>query len=525
MMKRGLQLACAFLLLAAIVGLRIWAQRGRAFAIDGAAPAGRAPKIRPDYTQTVIPANIAPPNFRVEEPGTRYLLKIRSARGKAITVASDTAAITIPPGPWREMLDTNRGESLFWDLYVGREDGRWNRFTPIRNTIAREDIDAHLAYRKIGPAYNFWTDVGVFQRDLTGYAESRILHSVQFPTSEEKPCINCHTFRANRGDKMLVGIRSAEYGAVTLLAQDGAVAKLGTKFGYTSWHPSGRLVAYSANKVRQFFHQGRLEVRDVVDLDSDLVYYHIGAREVKSAAGLADPDRLETYPAWSPDGRFLYFCSAPILWSDRETVPPERYDEVRYDLMRISYDPENNSWGEPETVLASADTGRSILLPRVSPDGKFLVFCMCQYGCFPVYQRSSDLYLLDLESRGTRRLECTSDESDSWHSWSSNSRWLAFSSKRRDGVFTRTYISYIDELGKAHKPFALPQRDPSFYDSHVKTYSVPELLVEPVRVTSRALAEGLRSDRKVALTMPDISMTRKLGDGSPWRSAPVRERE
>lgn len=525
-MKRRFQrLAGVLLLLATIVGALVWMQRGRAFVIDESAPVGRAPGIRPDYTQTVIPPNIAPLNFRAEEPGSRYLVKMHSARGKTITVASHSAEITIPPGQWRELLEANRGESLFWDLDVGREDGHWDRFEPIRNTIAREDIDAYLAYRKIGPAYNFWTDVGVFQRDLTGYSESRILHSAQFPGSEDKPCINCHTLHNNRGDRMLVGIRSSEYGAVTLLAQNGAVAKLGTKFGYTSWHPSGRLVAYSANKVRQFFHQSRLEVREVVDLDSDLLTYQIGAREVKSAAGLADPDRLETYPTWSPDGRSLYFCSAPILWSDRETVPPERYEEVRYDLMRISYSPEDDSWGDPETVLASADTGLSILLPRISPDGKFLVFCMCQYGCFPVYQPSSDLYLLDLESGKHRRLECNSGESESWHSWSSNSRWLAFSSKRRDGVFTRSYLSYIDESGKAHKPFILPQRDPGFYDSYVKTYSVPELLVEPVRVSSRVLAEALRSSSKVELTMPDISMTRKSGGASPWRPVPARERE
>ena len=292
----------------------------------------------------------------------------------------------------------------------------------------------------------------------------------------------------------------------------------------TAWHPSGRLVVYSLNKVRQFFHAGREETRDVVDLDSDLVCYEVGAEAAKTAAGMADPDRLETYPTWSPDGRSLYFCRAPILWSDRSALPPEHYEAVRYDLMRISYDLETDTWGEAETVLSSDETGLSILLPRVSPDGKYLLFCMCRYGCFPIYQPGSDLYLMDLDSGQYRRLEINSDRSESWHSWSSNGRWFVFSSKRRDGIFTRSYLSYLDEAGTVHKPFLLPQEDPTFYDSCFKTYSVPEFTTEPVRVSPKELAEAASTAQPLEVSMPDVSMTRGSIDTSPWRpAAPLRE--
>ena len=117
-------------------------------------------------------------------------------------------------------------------------------------------------------------------------------------------------------------------------------------------------------------------------------------------------------------------------------------------------------WGHAETVLSAEQTGLSILLPRVSPDGRFLLFCMCRYGCFPVYQPSSDLYMMDLATGRYSRLAINSEYSESWHSWSSNSRWIAFSSKRQGGLFTRTYLSYVDDDGTAYKPFVLPQRDP-----------------------------------------------------------------
>jgi len=516
-MKRYLWLILLCALLAVIVGAVSLLKHKAAFVVEKCVLVDRLPHIRPDYTETVIPPNIAPLNFLVEEPGTHYRVRMYSTRSKDISILSRSAKIVIPPKPWKELLAANRGEELRWDVYVRKPDGHWSRFETITTTIASEDIDGYLVYRLIKPAYNYWTDMGIYQRNIANYDESGILYDRQFPSSSP-PCINCHTFLNNRTDRMTLGIRSQPYGSCALIGQGSIATKLDTKFGYNSWHPSGRLVAYTLMDVHQFFHPAGVEVRDVVDLDSDLAYYEVGSQTVKTTTGISDPNRLETYPTWSPDGRHLYFCSAPILWSDRETIPPEGYEKVRYDLRRIRYNIETDTWGEPETVLAASETGLCIMLPRVSPDGRFLLFCMCEYGCFPIYQPSSDLYLMDLETGEYRRLEINSDRSESWHSWSSNSRWFAFSSKRRDGLFTRTYLSYLDETGKAHKPVLLPQKDPTFYDSFLKTYTVPELIVEPVQVSSMALANAVRSSEKIEVELPAISMTRKTKKPSPWRS-------
>jgi len=142
---------------------------------------------------------------------------------------------------------------------------------------------------------------------------------------------------------------------------------------------------------------------------------------------------------------------------------------------------------------------------------------MCDYGCFPVYQQSSDLYLMDLEAAQQtgqykyQRLDINSDQSESWHSFSSNSRWIAFSSKRHYGVFTRIYLSYLDNNGKVHKPILLPQKDPTFYNSCLNTYSVPELVVEPVRVTKEQLGRIVRASRKISVDMPITMATPKPG--------------
>ena len=129
-----------------------------------------------------------------------------------------------------------------------------------------------------------------------------------------------------------------------------------------------------------------------------------------------------------------------VVHTEDGGVSSARYTEVQYDLMRIGYDQATGEWGGLETVLSAEETGLSITQPRISPDGRLLVCCMSDYSTFPSFQPSADLYMVDLASRDWRRMECSSPRSESWHSWSSNGRWLAFSSKRNDGQFIRVTI-------------------------------------------------------------------------------------
>ena len=481
---------------------------------------GRPARIYPEYYDVTIPPNIAPLNFVVRETGSYYYVKIYSEHEQAIEIGSRSPKIVIPHKAWYRLLNMNRGQQLRFDVFVKAREDQWQQFSTIVNEIADENVDGYVAYRKIEPAHSIWKTMGIYQRDLYDFDESCIVDNGQFRDG----CVNCHSFCNNRTDRMLIGIRSPLYGSSALLAEDDAVKKIGTKFGYTSWHPSGRLAAYSINNIRLFFHSARSEVRGVVDLDSLLAYYLVESRTAKTAAKISDKNRLETYPAWSADGRWLYFCSAPIPWSDRHQVPPENYDQVKYDLVRVGYDLDSDSWGELETVLSAKQTDQSILLPRISPDGRWLLFCMCDYGSFPVYHRSSDLYMIDLESAEQtgryeyRKLEINSDESESWHSWSSNSRWIAFSSKRRSGVFTRIYLSYVDREGKVAKPLLLPQKDPTYYDSCLWTYSVPELVTEPVRVEGERLARVVRGSQEIRVDLPITMATPSVAPSTePWQ--------
>jgi hypothetical protein len=251
------------------------------------------------------------------------------------------------------------------------------------------------------------------------------------------------------------------------------------------------------NKVRPLEHTVG-EHRDVWDEDSDLAVYDTDANQVSTTRDIADPDRRESWPSWSADGRTLYFCSAPQL-------PLTQLQEVKYDLMRISYDAATGTWGKRETVLSASDSGMSAAQPRESPDGRWLLFVLSHHGNFPVFQPTSALHVIDLKSGARRPLTAVNRGGNSWRSWSSNGRWIAFASKREGGVLARIHFTYFDRDGQAHKPFVMPQEDPSYYESCTLTYNLPELVTEPVPLGPSQLGRAIAGNA----ALPAPSLVRK----------------
>jgi hypothetical protein len=122
---------------------------------------------------------------------------------------------------------------------------------------------------------------------------------------------------------------------------------------------------------------------------------------------------------------------------------------------------------------------------------------MADYGQFHIWHHSADLYVKDLQSGEVRPLDkANSFAADSYHSWSSNGRWLVVASRREDGSYSRPYIAYFDKEGKAHKAFLLPQKDPEFNLLRMKSYNVPEFSKNAITVSSETLKEVIYDDKK-----------------------------
>lgn len=454
----------------------------------------RCAAIYPDYAGVVVPPNIAPMNLIVHEGAGEYVvrLSVQGSKAQSLAVATgEDGKVDFPETEWHSLLSSARGNNLSMEIFANK-DGKWLRFEPQIITVAAEPIDSYVSYRLIEPGYEVYRQIGLYQRNLTNFTQTAIYENNRKYDEKNNHCVNCHNFQNYSTRNMLFHIRGQHGG--TMLVSDGKARKMNMKSDsilsstvYPTWHPRRKWVVFSSNITGQAFHTLDKQKIEVMDLASDLVFFD--AENGKLSNILKTTDDLETFPCWSPDGSTLYYCSAHIPGfsnipdSMRTGYIEQHYRDLHYNIMKMSFDENTREFGKPQMVLDCEAMGKSATVPRVSPDGKYLLFTLGDYGQFHIWHRSADLYVMRLPSMEVSPLsEANSPNTESYHAWSSNGRWIVFTSRRDDGSFTRLYISYFDAAGHAHKPFLLPQRDPEQNTLLLKSYNVPELTKDPVSI-------------------------------------------
>lgn len=477
---------------------------GVASGVDEAPADAPVPRIQPDYGGLIIPPNIAPLNFRILETGSAYRVRLEADAGTPIEATTDSPIIQFPDKAWGRLLATNAGRSLRLGIWVKGTDDQWKRFQTITNRIATDPIDSVLLYRKLHPVQNMWSTMGLYQRQLQTFEETPFLENRRF----DSECCHCHALLDNDPATATVAIRSSRFGNQFLVISNDAVETIHGTVGYPARHPKAPIVVAGFSKPRLLLHSAKLnDMRDIAESESWLGCFRLDSDPVKRVP-VADDSKFTAWPAWSSDGAFLYYCLAPNPLAVATNTLNSTYAQIHYDLMRVAYDAGKDLWGTPELVLSARTLGLSIALPRLSPDGRWLFFCGTAYGCWPPYDPTSDLYAIDLHSGGKgvefswRKLEINSSECESWLSWSSNSRWVVFNSKRMSPLFGRPHLAYVGADGRCGRPFVLPQRDPTLYDSQLLTYSVPTLATGPMRVSQAALVRAIKSKQHRDLQLP-----------------------
>lgn len=453
------------------------------------------PVIVPDYTDVTLPFNIAPLNFKLAVPhkDARAIFKNGDY---SFEVTAQSGQFTIPSGKWKKLLQTATGKMIDVTICV-RENKEWASYIPFSFSVAKEPIDSYLVYRLIEPGYELWNQMGIYQRNLETYKESAVYENKMTGNN----CVNCHSFCMQSPDKMLFHLRETYPG--TILVDGDKIEKLNTQteqtispLVYPSWHPSGKFIAFSVNKTKQGFHSNHKNRVEVFDEASDVVVYDVEKHEIVTAACLFSKNAFETFPTFSPDGKTLFFCSAPAM------NMPHEFEKIKYNLCAVSFNSSARSFGQTVDTLYNAVTnGQSASFPRVSPDGKYLLYTLSGYGNFSIWHKDSNLHLIDLISKESKPLDVVnSNDVESYHSWSSNSRWIVFSSRRLDGLYTRPFIAYIDNKGNASKPFLLPQKDTDFYHRFMKSYNIPEFVTGEITSKSREIAIKAKEESGVDVT-------------------------
>ncbi len=414
------------------------------------------PPIYPDYCNVTIPENIAPLNFLLRADCEAIEVKA----GELVLNASGNEAV-FDIDDWKTLMQQSSGKDIEVTI-TALVNGTWKQYKSFRWQVVGDRVDPYLTYRLIEPDYEIWNHVQIQQRCVENFEVDALGHYEQL----ENRCMNCHTYANQDPQLSMMYVRGPGGGAI--LNSNGELQKLNIPGSvYFGFSPTGRYITYSTQKIIPAFHSLASKRLEVYDAASNVFVADMQEHRVISSPLLSDSLKFETFPTFSPDGKYIYYCAA-------DTVSlPRDIKNLQYSLVRIPFDETTGTIGTQVDTLFSQ---RSVCHPRISPDGRYLLYTVADYGTFPIWHPEADLQMMNLQTGAIDSLSIVnSEKSDTYHSWSSNSRWFVFASKRDDGLYGKPYFCYVDSQGKAHKPFCLPQQHPTFYDNNLKSFNAPEL--------------------------------------------------
>ena len=424
--------------------------------------------IYPDYKEVTIPANIAPLNFRYAMKDVTKARTTFSLGDRTVTIRGTGVKWRL--GAWKEFMSEAAGQTVTVsaEAVVGGRTvaDRWSVY------VSEDGIDGWLTYRLIEPSYQMFNEVSIMERCIENFDETVICDYRHTGNA----CMNCHFHGQSRGDYSLYYIRGPRGGSI--LNRNGELRKLALRTDgmlsatvYGELHPAGRFGVFSTNIILPSFHTMAGNRMEVYDTASDLTVADFDNHVMINLPHLARADKWETFPCFSADGESVFYCIADTL------ALPEDIRRVRYDLVRAAFDPRTGRIGERvDTVWSGRAHNASVCHPKASPDGRWLMFTVADYGTFPLFHTECTLYLADLQTGDVRALdEIKGNKSDSYHSWSSDGRWFVFASKRGDGQYGKPYFCHLDAEGRTTKPFVLPQESPLFYVYNLKSFNIPDL--------------------------------------------------
>jgi len=453
--------------------------------------------IFPDYTGITVPPNIAPLNFFIDMEGCRFVVDFIGENGYTFSI-STKQNVEIPMEKWRKLLSENMGKSYHVQIYR-KFNNVWEKLSVVTNKISIDPIDPYLTYRLTPPGYDIWWFLNIQQRHLESFEVVDVMNNnFSIPT-----CINCHTPNQHNPDEFVMHARGEFPG--TIIYKDGEFMRINTRTeemklpgSYLTWHPSGRFLAFAVLRAMIYFHADVFERHKVWEAGNPrIALLDLETMTMMASQELNTMDTMthETYPAWSSDGKWLYFCKAIVPDGFDTVFGTEKFLDLQMNLLRVPFDEKNIAFGKAETVVDAVKLNKSASQPKTSPNGRWMTFVMAGSGQNPTWRNDANLYIMDLQTMDWWPLAAVNSDNDAdyYTSWSSNSRWIVFASRRKNGLVTLSHFAHIDENGNAKKSFVLPQKDPRFYKSFLRSFSVTEFAtgkVKPTVADIEAAAKG-----------------------------------
>ncbi len=288
-------------------------------------------------------------------------------------------------------------------------------------------------------------------------------------------CANCHSFAANgktlgldmdgpQNDKGLYALAAVEKKMTirtgdmvswsSFRGEEGSQLRVGFM---SQVSPDGRYVMTTirppGTKTSQFYYVSNFKdyrfLQVFYPTRGILAWYDRTTKKLQPLPGANDPRYIQSNAVWSPDGKYLVFSRAEAKDPYREDGKMAAYAndplevQIQYDLYRIPFN--DGKGGKAEPIVGASQNGMSNSFPKISPDGKWIVFVEAHNG--QLMRPDSKLYIVPAAGGAARRMNCNTSLMNSWHSFSPNGRWLVFSSKSRS-PFTQMFLTHIDAQGK-----------------------------------------------------------------------------
>ena len=451
----------------------------------------------------LFPPEIVAPAFRWEdddEACDAWLIEFRFQDGTTMDFRSPSAE-WMPSGEQWETIKRHSLESEATVNILGVNQAARDRNlsrASISISTCKDEVGAPLFYREVN--LPFLDAV----RDPTRirWRFGAISSKQQPPVVLEKllVCGNCHSFSAD-GTVMGMDVDYANDKGSYVISpvtdemtldrgkiitwndyrkEDGEAT-----FGFLSQvSPDGRYVVSTVKDRSVFVPRDDLAFSQLFfPIKGILVFFDREAKDFRPLSGADDPRFVQSNPAWSPDGKHLVFARSTVhhLENVRNSkavlLTQEDCEEFLkggktflFDLYRIPFN--DGKGGEAVPLEGASHDGMSNYFPKFSPDGKWIVFCKAK--SFMLLQPDSELYIIPAQGGHARRLRCNTSRMNSWHSWSPNGKWLAFSSKAYS-AYTQLFLTHFDEQGNSSVPVLL-----SHFTGPDRAANIPEFVnVEP----------------------------------------------
>jgi Flp pilus assembly protein TadD len=334
---------------------------------------------------------------------------------------------------------------------------RW-RFGAIDSETAPPVVLENLPV--CGNCHSFSRDGGVLGLDVD-YANDKGSYAI-LPVSrdivlDDEKIITWSDYRKGDGD--------ATYGLLSQVSPDG-------RYVISTVKDRAVFVATPGIEFSQLFFP----------IKGILVVYDTQTGKYRPLPGADDPRFVQSNPTWSPDGKTIVFARSEVYQTDAiknaggvllsEKDVPEFIEDkqpFKFDLYRVPFN--EGRGGRAEPIEGASHNGKSNYFAKFSPDGKWIVFCKAEN--YMLLMPDSELHIIPAAGGEARRLRANTPRMNSWHSWSSNGRWLVFSSKANT-PYTQLFLTHIDENGDSTPPVVLER-----FTGSDRAANIPEFVQLP----------------------------------------------